>query len=300
MPGRGKTIKTTSEERLVLLRPMVTRRYELTLTHALCCGCDVCEKVCPKEAISLSEAVTKDGRLVVKPRVDIDDDKCIFCGQCVAMCPTHAYTMTVNGEPEIPVIKGKAFPMLIRRMSVDQAPLETSRDVGYLEDCPSGALSADVERDVAGEVTSVRNVTLDRSRCYNCTRCMEEGPEGGFEITRPYLGRTRLNVSLCPEGCQICADICPTHAITYDGESVVLDERFCIYCGACERVCPVSDAIRSVRSGYLHLPVESAAWTRALDKLVSYREAVREYDVKRQRKRRNRVLQSLLGVDEND
>jgi 4Fe-4S ferredoxin len=299
MPSRGQTIKTATDERLTLLRPMVTRRYELTLQHEICCGCGTCATVCPKEAITLTEAVVAEGRLTAKPQVDIDAAKCIYCGECVAMCPTHALDMTINGQPEVPVLKGKAFPMLIRRMAVNQAPLEASADVSYIANCPSGALSADVVRDADGAVSSVSNVQLDRALCYNCTRCMEEGPAGGFEITKPYLGRVYLDVSLCPAGCQVCADACPTHAITYDGERVAVDERFCIYCGACERACPVPGAIRSVRTGFLHLPVESAAWSQALDKLVSYREAAREYAVKGQRKRREMAVKALLAGDED-
>ncbi|MEN6478738.1 MAG: 4Fe-4S binding protein [Anaerolineales bacterium] len=300
MPSRGQTIKTASDERLVLTRPMVTRRYELTVRHDVCCGCDLCAKVCPKEAITLSTPVVADGRLIVPARVDIAEDKCIFCGECVALCPTHALGMTVNGEPEVPVIQGKAFPLLIRRMVVNQDPLEANLDVSYIERCPSGALSAEIERDEQGVVRCVRNVRIDRALCFNCTRCMVEGPTGAFEITKPYLGRVSLDASLCPTGCQACADACPTHALTYEGNAVVLDERFCLYCGACERVCPVSGAVHSVRTGFLHAPIQSGAWTRALDKLVSYHEAVREYALKGQRKRRDLVIQTLLGGEEEN
>ena len=113
MPSRGQTIKPATAVRLTLLRPMVTRRYELALDHEVCCRCGTCATVCPKEAITLTDAEVVDGRLQVRPRVDIDADKCVYCGECVAMCPTHALSITVNGEPEVPVIKGKAFPMLV-------------------------------------------------------------------------------------------------------------------------------------------------------------------------------------------
>lgn len=300
MPSRGQTIKTATDVRLTLMRPMVTRRYELALDHEVCCGCGTCATVCPKEAITLTDAEVVDGRLQVRPRVDIDADKCVYCGECVAMCPTHALSITVNGEPEVPVIKGKAFPMLVRRMSVNQAVLEQAPTADYIDNCPSGALSGDILRDAHAQVTGVRDVKLDRGVCYNCTRCMEEGPAGGFEIVKPYQGRIELDVARCPAGCQACADACPTHAIIYDGQHVSVDERFCIYCGVCERVCPVPGAIRSVRTGYLHMPVESAAWTQALDRLVSYREAVREYAVKAQLKRRDMVVRALLGGDESN
>ena len=290
---RGKTIRHESPEAVTLLRPMVTRRYELKADHESCCGCGTCAKVCPREAITLSEVVLADGRVVGKPQVDIDV-KCSFCGECVALCPTHSLVITVNGQEEVPVQKGEAFPFLIRRVSIDQKVLAETSDVAYIDDCPRGAISADVRRDTAGEVISVTNVAIDRGKCVNCTHCMEEGPKGGFAITKPYRGRTALDVSLCPVGCQACADVCPSGAITYDGTRVHLDERFCLYCGVCEQVCPAEGAVWIVRSGFLHTPIESGAWCKALEKLVSVHEVVREYDVKSQGKRRDAVLKRLL------
>ncbi len=293
MTTRGKTIKSASAEAVSLLRPMVTRRYEFQAIHETCCGCGTCAKVCPREAITLSDGVLADGRVVAKPRVDIDVT-CSFCGECVALCPTHSLVMTVNGQEEVPVQKGKAFPLLMRRVAINQQVLANTTDVAYIDNCPRGAISADVARNASGEVESVRNVAIDRAKCVNCTHCMQEGPRGGFTITRPYRGWAALDVALCPAGCQACADVCPSRAITYDGAQVHLDERFCLYCGACEKVCPAEGAVRITRTGFLHTPIESGAWRKALEKLVSVQEVVREFDVKNQQRRRNAVVKRLL------
>ena len=298
MATRGTTKKLETATSLTLLRPMITRRYELTVDHVKCCGCTTCATVCPREAITLSEHVLEDGRLVTKPKVDIDETKCSFCGECVALCPTHALDMTVNGKPEVPVIKGNAFPMLIRTVKVNSAACEATTDTAYIDDCPTGAITADIDRDGNGNVVAVRNVDVDRKLCINCTHCMEEGPEGGFTIAKPYKGRTWLNVRLCPEGCQACVDVCPTGAMSYDGHKVDLDKRFCLFCAACEQVCPVEGAVRIARTGFVHTPIESGAWGDALEKLASYREYGRELDMKGQDKRRKLVEQALiLGVN---
>jgi 4Fe-4S ferredoxin len=291
--GRGTTQKTDTPQALTLLRPMITRRYELVADHEACCGCRICQVVCPREAIALSEPVLAEGHLAEQPRVDIDPKLCNFCGECVVLCPTHALSMTVNDQPEIPVLKGDAFPVLTRANVVDQAACSASTDVAYIDDCPVGAISAEVTRDAAGQVTAVRDVQVDDEKCINCTRCMEEGPKGGFAVTKPYRGFARLNVSLCPAGCQACVDVCPTNAITYDGSEVAVDRRFCLFCGACENVCPAEGAIRIERTGFVHAAVESGAWTVALEKLVSYQAAVREHDVKGQAKRRKLVIGGL-------
>lgn len=294
MTIRGHVIKRDTPERQTLLRPMITRRYELTVDHTVCCGCVLCATVCPQEAISLSVAELAEGRVVKRPRIDINGEKCSFCGECVVLCPTHALSLTVNGQTEVPVLKAKAFPMLIRTMRVDQAICEATTEVGYIENCPVGAISAEIVRDAQGAIVAVRNVQVDLAKCIACTRCMEEGPKGAFTVTKPYQGRAMVDVSLCPPGCQACADVCPSHAITYDGARVHLDQRFCLFCGACEKVCPAPGAIRIVRTGFIHTPVQSGAWAKAVEKLVSYHEVAHEYDLKGQAKRRKAVLSALL------
>ena len=294
MSTRGRIIKTDTPERLTLLRPMVVRRTELSLDRDRCCSCVICSLVCPREAITLSDGVLVDGRVTVEPIVDIDETKCSLCGECAAVCPTRAFHMTVDGKPEIPVIVGEAFPYLVHRVQVKQEAAAASMDTSYIERCPLGAISATVERDAENRATSVRNVQVDRKKCIACTRCMELGPRGAFTITKPYAGRIHLNVSLCPEGCQACVDICPSKTITYDGHRVSVDERFCIHCGACEHICPVEGAIQCVRTAIQHTPVESGAWAKALDKLVSYAEVSREYDRKGQARCRKAVLSGLL------
>ena len=291
--SRGSTIKQQAPERLTLLRPMITRRYEFTVEHDKCCGCEICATVCPREAIKMLPSDLVAGRLARKPRVDIDPTLCSFCGECVAMCPTHAMAMTVNGQPEIPVIKGEAFPYLIRTHKVSESVCEATTDVAYLENCPAGAISAELSRDAEGQVTAVKNVAVDKRACINCTRCMEEGPRGAFTVVKPYEGRVFLKTSLCPTGCQACADVCPTNTITYDGDKVAIDQRFCLFCGACQKVCPVAGAVRIVRTGFVHTPVQSGAWAAALDKLVSFLEVSREYGIKSQQKRRQVVINGL-------
>jgi len=41
MATRGTTIKRDSDEQLTLLRPMITRRYELVVDREKCCGCRI-------------------------------------------------------------------------------------------------------------------------------------------------------------------------------------------------------------------------------------------------------------------
>ncbi|MHB9034770.1 MAG: 4Fe-4S dicluster domain-containing protein [Anaerolineae bacterium] len=295
MTTRGTTLKTKSPRGQLLLRPMVTRRYELHADYAKCCGCSICATVCPREAITLSPVRLDAGRVVGKPQVDIDEHKCSFCGECVALCPTYALTMLVNGLPENPVLKGKAFPYLVRKNVVDVAACQQSDDMSYVDNCPVHAISATFTENDSGR--KLHDVAVDQQTCINCTRCMETGPVGGFTVTKPYQGRIWLNTSLCPSGCQACADICPSHAITFDGTKVAVDRRFCLFCSACENVCPAPGAVKAVRTGFVHTPISSGAWMNAVDKLVSFKEVAHEYDVKSQAKRRKLMLAELGVAD---
>lgn len=291
MTTRGTTLKSEKPDKQVLRRPMITRSYEFIVDHRICCGCRICAVVCPREAITLTPASLVDGRLAERPRIDVDDKRCSFCGECVALCPSHALSMTINGRPEVPVVKGKAFPMLIRTMKVDLASCQASADTSYVERCPVQAIQIVVKQD--NSAIQLVDVKVISTRCINCTRCMEQGPRGGFTVTKPNLGRIWLHTELCPTGCQACADVCPSKAMTYDGRQVAVDHRFCLFCGACENVCPAAGAVKVQRTGFVHTPISSGAWMNAVDKLVSFREVAREYDVKSQAKRRKLMLAEL-------
>src|SRR6195256_6224604 len=52
-------------------------------------------------------------------------------------------------------------------------------------------------------------------------------------------------------GCTRCLDLCPTGAITPNGNSVVIDENVCAGCGSCASVCPTGAASYSLAADAL-------------------------------------------------
>jgi len=65
----------------------------------------------------------------------------------------------------------------------------------------------------------------------------------GFPDQPPVLpdrlrGRPQIDSAKCPDGCRVCADVCPTDAITVDAKGVRLDLGRCLFCPECERACP--------------------------------------------------------------
>jgi ferredoxin len=67
-------------------------------------------------------------------------------------------------------------------------------------------------------------------------------------------------------GCHRCLDLCPTGAITPNGDHVRIDENICAGCGACAAVCPTGAAAYS-------LPSADALMRKLRTLLAVYREA---------------------------
>jgi len=206
----------------------------------------------------------------------------------------NAFSLAVNGQPEIPVLKYGAFPELIKEISVNGANLALDAVAACEESCPTEVITVEAERNARGRVTRVLGVAVDEAGCIYCRQCEVACP-GVFAVIKPWVGRVILDVARCPEGCHACADACPTDALRMVDGNLVLDERFCLYCGVCQVVCPVEEALVVERARILYQPVASAAWTAALEKLISPQAAALELERKSQNKRRE-VMSFLPGV----
>jgi NADH-quinone oxidoreductase subunit I len=94
-----------------LIKPKVTMPYPEAQTprsnrfrgiHALrryqdgserCIACQLCEAVCPAEAITVQPAQNNDGQRYAA-LYEIDLFKCVFCGLCEESCPVDAIVQT--------------------------------------------------------------------------------------------------------------------------------------------------------------------------------------------------------------
>jgi Ni,Fe-hydrogenase III small subunit/ferredoxin len=63
-------------------------------------------------------------------------------------------------------------------------------------------------------------------------------PADAPSLPSRFRGLPVLNASACPDGCRVCAESCPTHAISTDGGSARLDLGRCLFCTDCMDACP--------------------------------------------------------------
>ena len=87
----------------------------------------------------------------------------------------------------------------------------------------------------------------------------------------------------------VCVDSCPSETLKIgeDGKPVI-DEKYCIYCSMCEKVCP-EDAIVVKRTSVACSDVKSGAWFAALEKLTSQEVLSRELGIDASKNRKEIV-----------
>jgi len=310
MSKRGKTIKTRDEHVMSLERPMVTRHYLMTWDLDRCVGCQMGPTVCPKDALTHVGGEIVDGRMVVRPSVDVDPDLCVFCGICVEVCTVHAISIWVNDKPENPVLEYDAFPEVRGHLDFDREAFDFSLKDLVINNCPTNIISYDEEKDT---------MAIDYDDCIRCRQC-EIASNGAFKVTQRWQGSVELHRERCVEGCLACADVCPTRALHINAQGdLVLADYFCIKCGACMHACPIKPEFseeeftfesqgltltrtyqKLVNGDELAIKVErwrtqpkdikSAAWIEALRKLSDDRASAVEIDRRRALKRKDLIV----------
>ncbi|MBO3799615.1 MAG: 4Fe-4S dicluster domain-containing protein [Candidatus Brockarchaeota archaeon] len=246
---------------IVVERRFYTDYIRLTIDRSKCIFCDVCMKVCPKNAVRIARR--SDGSLTLS----VSDD-CSLCGACEPLCPPGAIVLTVNGRRENPIVSSKGFPLPLPKVEVDSSKCKEDCFECY-KTCPRGALTID----------SKHNIRVDESKCLRCPWCEYACPEHAISVNPLFEGSITVDESKCEEKCEACVEICPTKALAKSDGRITVDQKYCILCNACTHldVCR-NRAITVVRRRILHGEGFSAVWTNALKNLLGGRLIARELD----------------------
>ena len=168
------------------------------------------------------------------------------------------------------------------------------------EECPIEAITVSTKSSENGEIIEITDVQINESLCFYCKRCELFCPQNAIKVKKPFQGTIELDVDLCPEGCMACVDICPTHALQIEEGKPSFVSDFCIFCFACQKICP-KQAITANREWIFHADIRAAAWLTALKKLTSSETVAKELRIKSGKRRKiateKRVKPGLKGFE---
>lgn len=302
-----KELRLETKNTLTIERVLHARRYSLTLDKGKCVGCELCEIICPREAIEIRTVLKKDGEKASRPVFDVSKEKCSYCGMCEPICLFDALEVKVNQQHTVPVLEKGSFPELIREIEVDS----TKCDIGCIEcerACPLDLIKVTILRPNGLEITPEEAETLaerenlkvdvdvKKDCCPCCLLCETRCPNEAIHVRKTMHGILRINSEKCPTGCHDCLDVCPIPGALYmdlSGNKVQPNETFCVFCGVCRIVCPVEEALVLERKMIRHTPVSSGAWNKALEKLTSVKEYSKEAKTKSLAKAKQMVERRL-------
>lgn len=301
-----KTIKKETAETLVLEWVLHVKDYKLTLDKNRCVGCQICSLACPKEAIKVEKRPKAHGEKTSKPVVDVDLAKCNFCGICDILCPYGAVRVSLDGKHILSVIEKESFPQLVRDIQVDtsKCPVDCKE---CEEACPLGLIKVSTttaEEKIVEDAGSLEpmesgpklKVDIQKEFCPCCRVCEAKCPKEMMHVRKFLEGTININMEKCPIGCKDCLNICPiTGALSLSkgDKKVHINRDFCVYCGACKVVCPVEEALDIKRTRIHHTVVRSGTWNKALERLESSADMIKELKAKGSLKARESVVKTM-------
>ncbi|UCG44946.1 MAG: 4Fe-4S dicluster domain-containing protein [Candidatus Bathyarchaeota archaeon] len=304
-----KLERNETDKELSVRRILHTKNYSLTVDKTLCTGCEICQAICPKEAIEIKMLPKVPGEKRKHATIDVDGEKCHFCGICSSLCPFGALKVRVNSEHVFPVVKTESFPELIREINVNSTKCDI-KCVDCEKACPLELIKVSVQTPdgkTVKNVDSIRDkkklrvvVDVKKEFCPCCRLCELKCPEDAIRIKKFFQGIIHIRQEKCPEDCQDCLDVCPIPGALFlaDDGKVHVNEIHCVYCGACRVVCPEEGALELQRTRIWHTPVRSGAWNKALEKLTSTKDLTKELQKKGTTRIRDSVKKRFdLGDD---
>ena len=145
--GSGRALMVTARN---FFRPVVTEsvrpeksraeRYKASFAlvhddngHEACIYCQLCEKICPSDVITVKAAGKRVSEATGKKRgycedFTLDLNGCIYCELCVQVCPTDAILMTRTHQP--PTFSREGLVLTMDKLYANEADAEPTWATG--------------------------------------------------------------------------------------------------------------------------------------------------------------------------
>lgn len=248
-PKLSKKVSTTQ---ISIKQQFIGKSLELRLDRFQCIGCGICERVCPKDAITFGPiAPISDSNQASRINSNdlissIDELKCVFCGACTILCPFNALSLYENDIEKLPednlLITKQAIP------SLQTQPIALKK------------------------LNKTVNIYWDGRIKVNSTF-----PESKKEFQRNYINK-------CPGDCRKCFDICPNEAISFNSSEeawetkkvIIVDDDRCIKCRACQMTCPQSVFDVEWTQVNVSGPYNDQFWPLVVNRLTERKEPAHE------------------------
>jgi 4Fe-4S ferredoxin len=170
----------------------------------------------------------------------LDREKCTGCGTCSRICPKEAVSRG-------PIGASRRFPTTENIIPEVYDPTKCVFCGTCVYMCPFGALTLkkDGKEVPLDEFALIKENAVPKLEFEAKKIANNEGKE---RIVKSYTeGTIEIVDEECAGGCDSCAIVCPSGAITIPEKSkdgwesvpnVVVDEDKCVFCGACDNACP--------------------------------------------------------------
>lgn len=232
------------------------------VVKGICTRCGICKEACPLEArmdafdlieenrlkflealkitIPSSPKVSPERKMVERPSMVTDLDKCTFCRRCEYYCPTEAIMVNLDQKgvcSECRVCEDICPAEAITDTTID--PEKCTMCLKCVRECPNEAIYVD-DFQVKIRKNEDESITGNIISCLNCGLCVEACQRGALKIID---GKIRCDPSICAD-CETreCSEVCPVGTLKPSSKYGPGIKGYCVSCGRCVKACDIHQA----------------------------------------------------------